>query len=157
MFGTILAFLTGLGPVVSAITTKITDLKIAKLKAETDVQRIEIQAQIEDARSKQAVLVAEAGNRIAGIVNSSFRVFLAIPAAAFLYKVLLWDKVVGSLDGCAVQAGKAVGKTVVGGIGPEHIRYCQEWYRTDGIDPNMWWFVLAVIGFYFVTSTRWKR
>jgi len=55
-------------------------------------------------------------------------------------KFFAWDKTVGSLAGCAGE----VGRTLAG---------C-ETFRTDALDANQWWVVIAVVGFYFLASFR---
>ena len=149
MFGTILAFITGLGPVVQAITSKIADLKMMKLKAETDSEKIEIQGRIEEAHDKRAVLVAQAGSRIGILFLSIMQLLFVLPAAAFVNKILLWDKVVGALNGCA-----SVAKVLPSKAGYVKYQYCQTWFSTDPIDQNMWWIILAIVSFLFVTTLK---
>lgn len=132
---TILGFITGLAGPISSITSKIADLKIAQEQAKTNQERIHVEQEIHEAESRKAVLVAEAGHRIAGTINAAVRVSLTIPVAAFLTKMLLWDKVVGSFYGCA---NKQIALSSV----------CTT-FRTDPVDQNMWWVIGAVIAFYF--------
>jgi hypothetical protein len=149
MFTAILAFLTGLGPVVQAITGKITDLKMAKIKAESDIDKATIQAQIEEAHDKRAVLVAQAGHRIGALFLSLMQLAFVIPAAVYINKILIWDKVIGAFDGCA-----GVVKVLPSKAGYVKYQACQAMYTTDPIDQNMWWIILAIVSFLFVTTIK---
>ena len=141
MLSLILGFITGLAGPISAVINNITDLKKMKVKADSDVERAEIGRQIEEAHDKQAVLVTQAASRLGALVLFAIQIVFSIPAAAFLYKRLMWDNVIGSLDGCA---GKISSKAIQ--------EYCNRWYFTDSIDANSWWYILAVVSFWFVTS-----
>lgn len=140
MLFSILGAVTGLAGPISNVISKITDLKIMRAKADSDVARHLIDQQIEELHDKRAVLVAEAGNRTATILNVSIRSLLALNIIVLLSKVFIWDKVVGAFVGCRGPAGRTV--------------ECVS-YGTDGLDPNLWWVVMAVIGFYFITT--WKK
>src|SRR5437868_3595020 len=101
MWLSILGLLTGLaGPLVN-LAGRITDLQIAKVGASTDKEKALIDQQIEEAHDRKAILIAEAGNRVAGAINASVRLFLALPSGIILWKLLVWDKVLGSFKGCA--------------------------------------------------------
>lgn len=139
MLFSILGFITGLAGPLSNLANKIVDLKSQRLKAETDIERHKIDQQIEEVHDKRAVLIAEAGSRIGVAINASCRLILAIPAGVILYKLLVWDKVIGSFDGCAGKAGNAL-RCVT--------------YNTDVLDTNQWAVIAAVIGFYFLTTWR---
>lgn len=128
---TVIGFLTGLIGPIRDIAGKIADLKIAQVQASTDQEKARINAQIEEARSRQAVLTAEAGSRI----NAIIRGCIAFGPALFLTVIFVWDKVVGKFAGCA-------GKAATGS-------HC--WlFVTDPLDDNLWKVVVAVIAFYFV-------
>ena len=133
----ILSFITGLAPALTSIWTSISDLQKTKIIAATDVEKAQIQAQINELHDKAQVLIAEAGSRF----NSYVRLGLAIGPAAYITKIFLWDKVIGSFVGC--NASESV--------------YCTS-FTTDALkDPNLWWIALTVVGFYFVTSSRWTN
>ncbi|SRR5258705_10463985 len=132
MFGAILAFITGLAPAFFQFGSKLVDLQAAKVNAQSEEEKKRIDAQIEEVHDKRAVLVAEAGSRI----NGFMRFFLALGPAVILAKIYIWDKTIGPFNGC-------VGKIPLPG--------CEK-FNTDALDPNLWWVVIAVIGFYFVTS-----
>lgn len=139
--GAILSFITGLAGPMAAIINKISDLKMAKVNAHTEEKKAEINQQIEEAHDKRAAIVAQAGSRIGILFLSIMQMLFVLPAAAIIAKIGFWDKVVGSLHGCAVKPLTAVTK-----------RYCQEWFITDPLDSNMWWIILAIVSFLFVTT-----
>lgn len=132
----ILGFITGLAPAIAQIAGQIMDLQRAKISASTEVQKAEFNKQIEDLHDKRQVLVAEAGSRI----NAIMRFIIAIGPAAYLTKIFVWDKVIGSIVGCA-------------GVNSE---YCRIAFNTDTLDANLWWVALGVVGFYFLTSKKWN-
>lgn len=137
MLSLILGFITGLAGPISAAISKITDLRVAKLNADSNVEKQKIDQQIDEAHDRQAVLVAEAGNRIAAALNASVRLLLTVGPALFLTKVFAWDKVIGSFAGCA------------GKVQLEMLKKCQT-FKTDPLDTNLWWVIIAVIAFYFM-------
>lgn len=132
----ILAFLTGMGPLFNSISEGIFSLQKAKINATTEQARIEINKEIEALHDKRAVLVAEAGSRL----NAITRAFIAVGPALYLNKIFLWDKVIGSLSGCA-------------GVNSD---FCRTMFQTDPLDPYLWGVATAVIGFYFLSSTLRK-
>ncbi len=125
MLSIILGFVTGLAGPISNIAGKIVDLKSAKLIASNDLEKKQIDAQIEEAHDRKAILIAEAGDRLATMMNVGVRTAIGGSVAALLGKIFVWDKVVGSLY------------------------HCTDCFRTDPLDTNLWWVVFAVIGFYF--------
>lgn len=127
-----LAFITGLSGPIQYITGKLADLGIAKSKASTDQEKIKIDAAIQEAHDRRAILVAEAGSRLAGTLNASVRLLLALAPLVIIWKLMIWDKVIGSFAGCA------------GITGPECVTF-----NTDKLDPNQWLVITAVIAFYF--------
>lgn len=141
MLALILGFITGLaGPITSTIN-KLTDLKIIKAQTESDVRRKEIDREIEATEDRKAVLVAEAGQRLAGGLNAIMRTAIAIGPASVLLKIFFWDKVIGSFAGCAGTLGEQ--------------DHCIT-YTTDKLDSNLWAVITAVVAFYFLydISTR---
>lgn len=132
MFLTIIGFITGLIGPIRDIAAKIADLKIAQVQASTDQEKAKIQGEIEEARSRQMVLSAEAGSRI----NSIIRGALAFGPMIYLTKLFVWDKVVGSFAG-----------------------YTLNIFRTDELTDNQWKVIVAVIAFYFVydIAARFRR
>lgn len=136
MLFSILGAISGLGGLISSITGQIRDYQVAKAKADTDKEKMKYDQQIQEAQARKAVLVAEAGNRVAGAINASARFTLAMSAAILLMKITVWDKVIGSLRGCAGDGAANLPDCII--------------YRTDPLDSNVWWFLIAVIGFYFL-------
>lgn len=124
------AILDALNPI-SRIADAIAKAKIAVATAQTDQERIAAEERLKSLEGRQAVLIAESGNRVAGIVNSCIRALLALPVAFLLWKVLVYDK--------------ALGQWTQG--------------RTDALDENLWKVVAAVIAFYFLydIAARFKR
>lgn len=76
---------------ISAITKQIADVMIKKENAKTEQIRIEADVDIVGLQAKRAVLIAESRTPI----NQCVRLFLTFPAGAFLWKVIVWDKLLG--------------------------------------------------------------
>jgi len=134
MLSLILGFITGLAGPISQTIAKITDLKIAQVNADSDKERAAIDAAIQEAHDRKAVLIAEAGSRLAGGLNATMRFGIAFGPFAVLNKIFVWDKVVGSFSGCAGPTAKKIG--------------C-ETFTTDPLSPELWAVITAVIAFYF--------
>lgn len=130
----IIGLITGLGPLLIALGDKLAGLLIAKQQAKTQEELAKINQQIEEVHDKRAVLVAESGSRI----NSIIRSIAALGPIIYLNKIYLWDKVGGSFAGCAGNSAQ----------------YCNTYFSTDAIDPNLWWVAFGVIGFYFLTGIK---
>ena len=137
MLGTILGFITGLAGPISEITGKIVDLKRSRVEAESNIEKAEIDRAIQESQDRKAVLLAEAGHRLAASLNATMRMTLALGPAAVLLKIFLWDKVIGSFAGCSGNMTEGMWEK------------CKI-YVTDALDPNLWQVVMAVIGFYFL-------
>ena len=135
MLSLILGFITGLAGPIAQVANNITDLNKMKVKAQSDTELAGINQKLEEAHDRKAVLIAEAGNRFLSVITGSCRLALTIPVIVILNKLLTWDKAVGSWAGCAGDKGILPG--------------C-ETFTTDKLDANMWWVIIAVIGFYFL-------
>ena len=131
----ILGILTGLAGPISAISGHIKDLQLAKINASNTSQRLAFDQEIAEASNRKAILVAEAGNRIAGGINATIRGFAALCAISVIWKLMFWDKVMGSFNGCT-------------GEGARRLAECNS-YRTDPLDVYQWSVITAVIAFYF--------
>lgn len=129
-----IGLLTGLGPSLISLGDKLAGLVIARQQAKTQEELAKINQQIEEVHDKRAVLIAESGSRI----NSIIRAIAAIGPIAYLTKIFLWDKVIGSIVGCAGSAAE----------------HCKTVFNTDQLDANLWWVVLGVIGFYFLVTKK---
>lgn len=123
---------------VNGITNAIANAKIAGINATTEQDRIAAQEQVAALEARRDVLVAESHSPWNGLM----RFMLALGPMVILNKFLVWDKVVGSFVGCAGPAGGAMDTCTT--------------FRTDPLDPNMWWVITAVVGFYFVAETIGK-
>lgn len=118
---------------VDNVTNAIRDLQLAKVKAETDKEKAQIQERIDQLN---AIALVQSGND----VNRYFRFWgFGFPSAAILWKYIVWDKIIGAYLGCAGEAGKAADCAV---------------FRTDGLSPEMWWAVTAAITFYMLTNKK---
>ena len=133
MLGGILALLPGAFGLLNNLTDQITKLKISVINAKTDEERIAAQEQIATLEARRDVMVAESHSPWNGLM----RFIIASSAASVLFKLFTWDKVIGSLSGCAGTAGQNAG--------------C-ETFRTDMLDVNQWWVITAVVGFYFLSE-----
>lgn len=143
--GAILSFVTGLGGTVSEITKSISNVQIARAKAETDQERIKHDAEIRELTARRDVLVAEAGHRLVAAINACVRAALAVGPISYVLKYYLWDKVIGAFVGCANLQGKA--------------KPGCETFATDGLSPQMAAVLTAVIAFYlgYNVLARWRK
>jgi hypothetical protein len=88
MFAVVTALL-GLADPISRIAGKIADARVASIQASTDKERIEQEERIKALEARRDVLKAESDGRVNGII----RALLAAPVVVFLWKVIIWDKV----------------------------------------------------------------
>jgi hypothetical protein len=95
MFAVITSLL-GLADPISRIAGKIADARIASIQASTDKEKIEQEERIKALEARRDVLKAESDGRVNGVI----RALLAAPIVVFLWKVIIWDKVLalGSTD-----------------------------------------------------------
>lgn len=95
MLGIVTALL-GLADPISRISQSIANARIAASQAATDHARIEQEERIKALEARRAVMEREADGRI----NQFVRAALAFPVVVFLWKVIIWDKVLalGSTD-----------------------------------------------------------
>lgn len=122
--------ISGLFGTINGVTKALSDAKIATIKAGTEEEKIAAQERVNTLQAKRDVMIAEAGVSKANIfVRSIF----AVPVIIVIWKLLVWDKVIGSLVGCS-QAPRGTC-----GI-----------FTTDAYDDNQWRIVMIVIGFYFL-------
>jgi hypothetical protein len=115
------------------ITNAISNERIKKISAQTDQERIKADERINALQTKRDVLVAESG---ASRINAFIRGGIGIIVMVVLAKLLVWDKVVGSIYHCAGEVGR-------------NLAGC-ETFRTDPFADNQWAVVTAAIGFYFL-------
>ena len=89
MFATILGWLTGGG--IAAIGKQLNEAYATRLRAQTDHEKLEADRAIATLQAQQAVLIAEQGSWMTRWI----RPVIAFPFAAYLWKLVLWDKVLG--------------------------------------------------------------
>lgn len=143
MLSIILGAITGLAGPIAQATTSITGLMKAKVDAKSNTELAKINSELEQVHDRKAVLLAEAGNRIASLLNAVQRNLMATAVSIIIWKLLVWDKVVGSYYGCTGPAARDLLKC--------------DTFRTDPLDTNQWAIVGAVAGFYFLTSAFGKK
>jgi holin (3TMs family) len=85
----IITSLLGLADPISRIAGKIADARIAATQAATDKERIEQEERVRSLEARRDVLKAESDGRM----NAIIRALLAVPVIVFLWKVIIWDKV----------------------------------------------------------------
>lgn len=112
--------LTGISNAITNISKSIADAKIAAITATTEQERIAANERAKALEARRDVLIAEA--QAGSKANVWVRTGMALPVAILLWKVFVYDKVLG------------------------------EWThgRTDGLDENLWHVVWIVLGFYFL-------
>lgn len=128
----LLQLIPGLFNTVNGITSAIANERLKLIDAKTDQQKIASQERIVSLQAKRDVLIAESGR---SNVNAIMRGAIGTSVALVIAKLLVWDKVVGSLAGCAGAKGQILECSL---------------YRTDVIDGNLWNVIMAAIGFYFI-------
>lgn len=121
--------IVGLGNALTSIGDKIADAYKAKQEALTDRDRIAAEEQIKTLESQRDVLIAEQANASTRWVRPT----LALIVVIYLFKVIVFDKVIGSLILPWLWA-------------PAHALF-----RTDPLSEPLQWFVTVVIAAYFVT------
>ena len=89
MISQIISWLIGGG--VSTITKSIRVMRKDALDAKNAEQRVALEKTVAVLENRRAVMVAEAKSNW----NVIFRIILALPFAAFVWKVIVWDKVLG--------------------------------------------------------------
>lgn len=130
----IIGLLTGLaGPLANAFS-QVEALQAAKLKASTDSEKQQLDAQLGEAHGRVMVLQSEAGSRINAIIRGGF----AFGPMVYLNKNFIWDKVIGSFLGYSKSGSM---------------------FDTDGLDVNLWQVVTAILAFYFVydLAASWRK
>jgi hypothetical protein len=85
----IITSLLGLADPIARIAGRIADARIAATQAATDKERIEQEERVKALEARRDVLRAESDGRVNGVV----RALLAAPVVVFLWKVIIWDKV----------------------------------------------------------------
>jgi hypothetical protein len=89
IFGKIVSWLLGGG--VATITQNIREIRKDALEARNAQERINLESEIAVLENRRSVLIAEAKSNW----NVIFRVVLALPFCIFIWKVIVYDKVLG--------------------------------------------------------------
>lgn len=122
MWGAILNFLAGpllsklVGGVIDGYKAKLASVNTTEAHA-IDLAKAEIAGEIAQRQTEASIIRQEQG----WWVTAMIRPMLALPFIVFTWKVIVWDKVMGSWTGG----------------------------NTDPLDPNMWSVFLTVVGAYF--------
>ncbi len=131
MWSMLLGLIPGAFSTIDGITKAIASERINAQNAKTEQDRIAAQERVNTLQTRRDVMIAESHSPWNGLM----RFILALGPAVILFKFFAWDKVVGSLSGCAGEAGQQVSCAT---------------FRTDPLDTNQWAVITAVIGFYFL-------
>lgn len=89
MLTAILSFLTGGG--LRAIMAEIRQIEQQRLVAANDETRLELDAKIAALRTHADEIKAARNNRLIRLVQAAF----ALPFLVYVYKLVIWDKVLG--------------------------------------------------------------
>ena len=73
------------------VASKLTEAYTAKQRALTDSDRIQADVEIKQLEARQAVLIAEQANSVTRWIRPA----IALPVVVYLWKVVIWDKVLG--------------------------------------------------------------
>ena len=110
---------------VDNITNAIANERLAQIGAQTDRERIQSEEKIKSLEARRSVLIAEAS---VSRLNIFMRSAMALSVVVVLAKLLVWDKVIGSIVGCSqAKAGTC-------GI-----------FTTDPLDANQWNIIMVVV------------
>lgn len=86
-----IGFLLNMVNPLKGITRDLAQAYMARQDAQTEQQRIEADAQIEQLKSREAVLIAEQGSWMTRMI----RPLWTLPFIIYAWKVLVWDMVLG--------------------------------------------------------------
>lgn len=125
-----ISLLLGFADPIEKITAAIVKARADGLNATTEQEKIASQERVSTLQARRDVMIAEAP---VSRINIILRAGLALAVVIIVWKLLVWDKTIGSLLGCS-QAPAGTCKI----------------FTTDPLDANQWWIVTVVIGFYFL-------
>lgn len=125
-----ISLLLGFADPIEKITAAIVKARADGLNATTEQEKIASQERVSALQARRDVMIAEAP---VSRINIILRAGLALAVVIIVWKLLVWDKTIGSLLGCS-QAPAGTCKI----------------FTTDPLDANQWWIVTVVIGFYFL-------
>ena len=122
------------------VTNAIRDLQLSKVQAKSDKEKAEIQERIDQLNAISAVNQSDntATNKLSQFARF---VLFGLPAGLAIWKLVVFDKIIGSLLKCA------------GPVAPVYMDSCKI-FRTDPLDANMWWVIGAAVGFYLITTRK---
>lgn len=118
---------------VNGITAAISNERLKNIQAVTDRQRIDSEERIKHLEAIRDTRLKNTENPLTAAMMFGY----GIGPLIILTKIYVWDKVIGSFAGCAGPMGGAL--------------ECAT-FRTDPLDPNLWWVITAQIAFYFVAK-----
>lgn len=119
------------------ITNAIANEKIAAIGATTQQVQIASTERVASLEAQRDAFIAETNRSKVPIYVQAC---LASAVVVTIWKLLVWDKVIGSIVGCS---GRTEPGTCIS-------------FTTDGIDLNLWWVMIAVVGFFTLHSFRDK-
>ncbi|WGR74352.1 MULTISPECIES: hypothetical protein [unclassified Bradyrhizobium] len=125
-----LSILLGLADPIEKITTAIVKARADALNATTEQEKIAAEERVKTLEAQRDLQMSEGKT---SRTNMIVRAFAASPVIIVVWKLLVWDKVIGSFLGCS-QAP----------IGTCKI------FTTDPLDDNQWKIIGVVYGFYFI-------
>jgi len=124
------SLISGLFGTINGITAAIKDEKIAGINARTQEEKIASDERVRTLEARRDTMIAEAGVSRANLI---VRAIFAVPIIVVMWKLFVWDKVVGSFVGCSsAPRGTCLA------------------FTTDPFDDNQWRIIMVVIGFYFL-------
>jgi hypothetical protein len=106
---------------INGITGAISNEKIAALNATTAQDQIAAQERVSTLEAQRDLMIADSAH---SKLDLYLRTFIAIGPASYVFKIFMWDKVMGSITHGS----------------------------TDALDSNLWNVVVIVLGFYFLAS-----
>lgn len=100
MFSWLLSLFTGgffssISSTITAITGEISNAQIAQINATSDVEKAQYAAKVDQLQAQRDVLISNSQSKI-GLIDEGIRLALAIPLIAYVWKLVLYDKVIGS-------------------------------------------------------------
>lgn len=92
------------GGALDRVGRHLKDAYLVKKQAESDEQKLEADLRVRQLEAQQGLLIAEQGK----VLTRWIRPAIAFPFVAYLWKVVLWDKVfgLGSTDPLSAELGE---------------------------------------------------
>jgi hypothetical protein len=89
MIGTILSWLVGGG--IKAIGSELRQARLDQINAANDSERIAADVRVKELEAQQSIILAAQGDRFERWVRIGF----ALPFLAYIWKLIVWDKMLG--------------------------------------------------------------